>query len=436
MANSRLLCERVEAPAVFPVITACCTYCDSEFSYQKQGRGRPRKFCSVLCRTKHFNRVPRTGGRGIVSVQCEMCKRAFSYQKRHNGQLRRFCSGRCKDRHFDPNRASTRNRWIRSKQQKQCKACGIPFDPVHALSMYCSTQCRSRVRKWYNFVCVVCGAGFRSQAHKASCCGPECVKRYQSRITLELTREQREATQAKRHRTCEQCWKEFTAAEPNGKQLRGEITWGKYCSKRCSAEARRIWASPAEANRQSYLRTHPRREVTCPACGKVFQIERGQRFCSNSCRQVMAVPAAPPPRPCHECGVIFTPGRTSGGRRIFCSAPCARRAARRVAKALDRARRKAIRSVTVERVRPFAVFERDGWRCRICGVMTPRSLRGTYDPCAPELDHIVPLAAGGEHSYRNTHCACRDCNGKKGDGGHGKRKLSAAGPLSECAACQ
>ncbi|AKR55715.1 hypothetical protein XM25_07875 [Devosia sp. H5989] len=68
----------------------------------------------------------------------------------------------------------------------------------------------------------------------------------------------------------------------------------------------------------------------------------------------------------------------------------------------------------VEAVNPLLVFERDRWTCKLCGRKTPKRLRGTVKPDAPELDHIVPLALGGEHSYRNTQCACRQCNSAKG----------------------
>lgn len=68
-----------------------------------------------------------------------------------------------------------------------------------------------------------------------------------------------------------------------------------------------------------------------------------------------------------------------------------------------------------EYVNPFKVFERDGWRCQICGKPTPRSRRGTLHPNAPELDHIVPISKGGPHAYANTQCACRACNIEKGD---------------------
>ena len=31
-----------------------------------------------------------------------------------------------------------------------------------------------------------------------------------------------------------------------------------------------------------------------------------------------------------------------------------------------------------------------------------------------KLDHVVPLAKGGEHSYANVKTACADCNLRKG----------------------
>lgn len=68
-----------------------------------------------------------------------------------------------------------------------------------------------------------------------------------------------------------------------------------------------------------------------------------------------------------------------------------------------------------EKVDPLRVFARDGWRCKLCGIKTPPALRGTYKANAPELDHIVPVSKGGAHTYLNTQCACRKCNGLKSD---------------------
>ena len=112
---------------------------------------------------------------------------------------------------------------------------------------------------------------------------------------------------------------------------------------------------------------------------------------------------------CAECDKSFEPAY-GVKRRKFCSELCARRNHRRARRSAERAK---IRAQKVEAVNPFKVFERDGWRCQICGKDTPRGRRGTRYRNAPELDHRVPLGSGGEHSYANTQCACRECNQAK-----------------------
>lgn len=63
--------------------------------------------------------------------------------------------------------------------------------------------------------------------------------------------------------------------------------------------------------------------------------------------------------------------------------------------------------VIYEVVIPKRVFERDGYRCQICGVAT----RGDFPALtSPTLDHIVPLSRGGSHTYANVQCACFRCN--------------------------
>ena len=65
----------------------------------------------------------------------------------------------------------------------------------------------------------------------------------------------------------------------------------------------------------------------------------------------------------------------------------------------------------VEDVSHEAVFERDQWRCQLCGGETS----GEWpDPLSASLDHIMPLSKGGEHSYANTQCAHLRCNIQKG----------------------
>jgi 5-methylcytosine-specific restriction endonuclease McrA len=49
------------------------------------------------------------------------------------------------------------------------------------------------------------------------------------------------------------------------------------------------------------------------------------------------------------------------------------------------------------------VLRRDGYRCQYCG--SPKNLT---------LDHVIPRAHGGQHTWENVVTACADCNSRKG----------------------
>lgn len=53
----------------------------------------------------------------------------------------------------------------------------------------------------------------------------------------------------------------------------------------------------------------------------------------------------------------------------------------------------------------FAVYERDGYRCRKCGAQT-RDL---------EIDHIYPISKGGKSNFDNLQTLCHSCNTLKSD---------------------
>lgn len=128
---------------------------------------------------------------------------------------------------------------------------------------------------------------------------------------------------------------------------------------------------------------------------------------------------------CVNCGKSCSEPVRPGPPRIRCET-CrseAKRKSRRIAKSARRAR---IRSLPRESIDPLEVFERDRWRCHMCGSKTPRRLRGSLDDAAPELDHVVPLALGGSHTWSNVACACRSCNGTKGAKALGQLHLPVA----------
>lgn len=221
---------------------------------------------------------------------------------------------------------------------------------------------------------------------------------------------------------CLNCGKHFTPS----KFVAG-VKVQMYCTKKCKQID---WRRRTEFNERRRASSPPKticayRTGHCSDCACGLGARRGQlpkrcgacaKRAANEAARIGAEAlhrAAGRVKTCSECGASFCPLYGSSG--IDSCAPCWPEAERR-RKRMTKGRREAReRGVDAESIDPFKVFERDRWRCQLCGIRTPRSKRGTYDDDAPELDHIVPLSQGGPHTYTNTQCACRRCNGLKGD---------------------
>lgn len=80
----------------------------------------------------------------------------------------------------------------------------------------------------------------------------------------------------------------------------------------------------------------------------------------------------------------------------------------------DARRRARLREAFVEDFTREEIYERDGWICGICEEPIDQSL--SYpDPMSASLDHVMPLARGGEHSRANAQAAHLRCNVRKKD---------------------
>lgn len=80
----------------------------------------------------------------------------------------------------------------------------------------------------------------------------------------------------------------------------------------------------------------------------------------------------------------------------------------------DRSRAKHY-GVEYEPIKRKVVFDLHGWHCAQCNDETPKELKGTINPKAPELDHVIPISKGGPHNYANVQLLCRECNAIKSD---------------------
>lgn len=198
--------------------------------------------------------------------------------------------------------------------------------------------------------------------------------------------------------------------------------------------------------------------INCLVCGTPFPLvvnRRGRypRLCSDACRAARRAQHhlayrndgryRDRPRErrwrdfvCRECGASF---RRQQSKASICSADCQAEMMRRIMAArppqprkfatkADRHRhhgylRKALAaSAETERFSATEIFERDGWRCGICGGEVDRRLKWP-NPKSASVDHIQPISQGGKHVRANVQCAHLTCNSRKSAGAGGQLRL-------------
>lgn len=201
----------------------------------------------------------------------------------------------------------------------------------------------------------------------------------------------------------------------------------KFCSRECFFALKTRRAAEREAERERA------RTVDCAICGDTF-IGRSAsaKYCGDECRKEKArrdsraktiARSGPPPSSCTVCGgEIVQPSR--GGWRSTCSAECARQTEthKEGRRRLKRRRRMRERSAEREPYSDRDIFERDAWRCGLCGGRV-NPLHQVPHPKAPTIDHIIPLSEGGADTRRNVQLAHFLCNSRKGNRPGGQMRL-------------
>lgn len=165
-----------------------------------------------------------------------------------------------------------------------------------------------------------------------------------------------------------------------------------YCSGTCRAAASNARARIDGRFEQWREVTNQRarveeRELVCPVCAGTFHARSAsRRYCSQSCTN-------------HA----FSQRRqsTPEGRAYL--------------KDRKRERRARIKGAAiVETFAAVEIYERDQWTCGLCAQPIDPTLAHP-DLMSASLDHIVPLAKGGDHSRANVQAAHFLCNSIKGD---------------------
>lgn len=321
-------------------------------------------------------------------LTCAFCARQFVVSGQN---ARRYCSDRCKYTAKD----RKRGRAERVAKIPKCTVCGAPGLCKGLCSKHYLRQLRGSPVE--QPPCVRCGSHIADGAYLKKYCSAGCRSA--------ATKPEPKGFNARMVRfNCSHCGK---AAE---RHYRGTGVMPTLCGAACK--------KAAHAKRHGRYTVSQRERISDTLRVRVVV------------RMVGASPMQGPPEP-RRCGCGEYIRRKWAKACPACAEVLKRQTedrerarGRRQSKNTARlARKMRERAASVEAVNPIAVLSRDKWRCQLCGVKTPKALRGTSKPNAPELDHIIPISKGGEHSYRNTQCACRACNAVKGDRPLGQMRL-------------
>lgn len=122
----------------------------------------------------------------------------------------------------------------------------------------------------------------------------------------------------------------------------------------------------------------------CGSCRLKFRYPREYgvvRYCSANCR----VRSEPPANPWEYKGCV--------GSKYF-----------------SKRRRRAYRAG--DYIDPLTVYVASNWTCHLCcGKIDPTLV--SPDPMCATIDHIVPLGAGGRHTWDNIAASHKKCNEDK-----------------------
>lgn len=202
------------------------------------------------------------------------------------------------------------------------------------------------------------------------------------------------------------------------------------CSRKCSHERQpRISARIRSAQKTTVRATWPPFDTRgarcklprgCIDCGSGLRLGRcsdhhNQLF--NLRQQLRTRLSWLLPRTCAQCKKTF---KMWGSRAQLC--PQCRIENFRAQRKWGNIKRRHRLSRGSASISPARLYERDNRICALCHRVTdhPRVWQNWVDhkrwlPNAPTVDHIIPLAKGGEHIWENVQLAHWSCNSAKGD---------------------
>lgn len=265
--------------------------------------------------------------------------------------------------------------------------------------------------------CAQCGKPFAFTRNvRAKYCSQACChKAYERRKGVRPPEERYERMRSAWPQ-CECCRQRF---KPHNRGAAVAHIKPRWCSMACRVQYNKCLRDAGLLGRQPKAKYTS--IVRCASCARYIPAIR-KRCAPCATKHNMAVVARRAAElaetSCAVCGERYRRRTYPWPWRGCCSAACkaAQKSGAGKRRGESHYRRAKSRGARAEVIYRAKVFERDGWRCYLCGQETPKLLLKDFaSPMAPTIDHVVPLTKGGEHTYANVRCACRRCNSLKGD---------------------
>lgn len=148
-----------------------------------------------------------------LQLVCIACGSGFTGPRRRQGRYPRLCSPACRrarrltqlERYRDEGRYAPRTKPAKRRSiTKTCEVCRKPFETSNSATICCG---------------ITCGQVLASRRRSAT------------RTAKSI---------AARQRVCEHCGGDFVARHPSGAAIAGKVREGRFCSRRCAADAMRV----------------------------------------------------------------------------------------------------------------------------------------------------------------------------------------------------
>lgn len=281
----------------------------------------------------------------------------------------------------------------------KCKYCGVAIPEGRKTK--CSFRCRDKWRRENckkEQVCNGCGIVFTA-FKKQPYCSKECwsvVQKGKSHPSREIKHQ------------CQRCGIEF---KPKAARRT------TYCSRECAFAHRKAMAKSPILDDGPYVLAY------CQCCGKEMVIRQPllgvKIYCSKDCaiiwqKYMKRLNYVPKEKFRRKCVMCERPFMTSHRHKRTCTNLCSDEYRRIRDQDSERKRQLRLLNVTVVPYSKLEIFKRDNWTCYICLRSVSRR-HPRHHPRKATIDHVIPIAKGGDDTPWNVKCCCLRCNSMKGD---------------------